>query len=166
MGDSLVNVIYMAMAILAAAMFAACGVMWLLDRDIHPIDDVMSRFRRMDPVSRVLALLAVGTGIVYGGTKPPRPEPSIEKINTIIDAVSSTSVTVHWEYLDIDPGSLQGKRVRVLVNNKKMNGWQTVFEGDAATDTSCTFAGFYIADDTKVQVQVDNAIMAVKVSFN
>ena len=47
-----------------------------------------------------------------------------------------------------------------------MNGWQTVFEGDAATDTSCTFAGFYIADDTKVQVQVDNAIMAVKVSFN
>ena len=115
----------------------------------------------------VIALLAVGIGIVHGGTKPPTPPgPSIEKINTIIDAVSSTSVTVHWEYLDIDLDLLQGKRVRVLVNNKKMNGWQTVFEGDAATDTSCTFAGFYIADDTKVQVQVDNAIMAVKVSFN
>lgn len=161
------NVLYMAMAILAAAMFAACGVLWLHEHGIRPMDEVLTRFRRMDPVSRVLALLAVGIGIVYGGTKPPTPPgPSIEKINTIIDAVSSTSVTVHWEYLDIDPDSLQGKRVRVLVNNAKMNGWQTVFEGDAATDTSCTFAGFYIADDTKVQVQVDNAIMAVKVSFN
>ena len=111
--------------------------------------------------------IAVIVATAYAGTKPPTPPgSSIEKINTIIDAVSSTSVTVHWEYLDIDPDSLQGKRVRVLVNNKKMNGWQTVFEGDAATDTSCTFAGFYIADDTKVQVQVDNAIMAVKVSFN
>lgn len=161
------NVIYMAMAILAAAMFAACGVLWLHEHGIRPVDEVLTRFRRMDPVSRVFALLAVGIGIVYGGTKPPTPPgPSIEKINTIIDAVSSTSVTVHWEYLDIDPDSLQGKRVRVLVNNAKMNGWQTVFEGDAATDTSCTFAGFYIADDTKVQVQVDNAIMAVKVSFN
>ena len=161
------NVIYMAMAILAAAMFAVCGVLWLHEHGIRPMDEVLARFRRMDPVSRVLALLAVGIGIVYGGTKPPTPPgPSIEKINTIIDAVSSTSVTVHWEYLDIDPDSLQGKRVRVLVNNEKMNGWQTVFEGDAATDTSCTFAGFYIADDTKVQVQVDNAIMAVKVSFN
>lgn len=161
------NVIYMAMAILAAAMFAVCGVLWLHENGIRPMDEVLTRFRRMDPVSRVLAILAVGIGIVYGGTKPPTPPgPSIEKINTIIDAVSSTSVTVHWEYLDIDPDSLQGKRVRVLVNNAKMNGWQTVFEGDAATDTSCTFAGFYIADDTKVQVQVDNAIMAVKVSFN
>lgn len=161
------NVLYMAMAILAAAVFAACGVLWLHEHGIRPMDEVLTRFRRMDPVSRVLALLAVGIGIVYGGTKPPTPPgPSIEKINTIIDAVSSTSVTVHWEYLDIDPDSLQGKRVRVLVNNKKMNGWQTVFEGDAATDTSCTFAGFYIADDTKVQVQVDNVIMAVKVSFN
>lgn len=161
------NVIYMAMAILAAAMFAACGVLWLHEHGIRPMDEVLTRFRRMDPVSRVLVLLAVGISIVYGGTKPPTPPgPSIEKINTIIDAVSSTSVTVHWEYLDIDPDSLQGKRVRVLVNNAKMNGWQTVFEGDAATDTSCTFAGFYIADDTKVQVQVDNAIMAVKVSFN
>ena len=161
------NVLYMAMAILAAAMFAVCGVLWLHENGIRPMDEVLTRFRRMDPVSRVLAILAVGIGIVYGGTKPPTPPgPSIEKINTIIDAVSSTSVTVHWEYLDIDPDSLQGKRVRVLVNNAKMNGWQTVFEGDAATDTSCTFAGFYIADDTKVQVQVDNAIMAVKVSFN
>ena len=161
------NAIYMAMAILAAAMFAACSVLLLHEHGIRPMDDVLTRFRRMNPVSRVLALLAVGVGIVYGGTKPPTPPgPSIEKINTIIDAVSSTSVTLHWEYLDIDPDSLQGKRVRVLVNNKKMNGWQTVFEGDAATDTSCTFAGFYIADDTKVQVQVDNAIMAVKVSFN
>ena len=161
------NVIYMAMAILAVAMFAACGVLWLYEHGIRPMDEVLTRFRRMDPVSRVLTLFAVGIGIVYGGTKPPTPPgPSIEKINTIIDAVSSTSVTVHWEYLDIDPDSLQGKRVRVLVNNAKMNGWQTVFEGDAATDTSCTFAGFYIADDTKVQVQVDNAIMAVKVSFN
>ena len=161
------NVIYMAMAVLAAAMFAACGVLWLHEHGIRPVDEVLTRFRRMDPVSRVLAILAVGIGIVYGGAKPPTPPgPSIEKINTIIDAVSSTSVTVHWEYLDIDPDSLQGKRVRVLVNNAKMNGWQTVFEGDAATDTSCTFAGFYIADDTKVQVQVDNAIMAVKVSFN
>ena len=161
------NVIYMAMAILAAAMFAACGVLWLHEHGIRPMDEVLTRFRRMDPVSRVLILLAVGISIVYGGTKPPTPPgPSIEKINTIIDAVSSTSVTVHWEYLDIDPDSLQGKRVRVLVNNAKMNGWQTVFDGDAATDTSCTFAGFYIADDTKVQVQVDNAIMAVNVSFN
>ena len=161
------NAIYITMAILVVAMYAAFGGLWLHEHGIHPIDKVLTRFRRMDPVSRVLALLAVGIGIVHGGTKPPTPPgPSIEKINTIIDAVSSTSVTVHWEYLDIDPDSLQGKRVRVLVNNKKMNGWQTVFEGDAATDTSCTFAGFYIADDTKVQVQVDNAIMAVKVSFN
>ena len=161
------NAIYITMAILVVAMYAAFGVLWLHEHGIRPMDEVLTRFRRRDPVSRVLALLAVVIGIVYGGTKPPTPPgPSIEKINTIIDAVSSTSVTVHWEYLDIDPDSLQGKRVRVLVNNAKMNGWQTVFEGDAATDTSCTFAGFYIADDTKVQVQVDNAIMAVKVSFN
>ena len=159
------NAIYITMAILVVAMYAAFGGLWLHEHGIHPIDKVLTRFRRMHPVSRVLALLAVSISIAYGGTKPPST-PSIEKINTIIDAVSSTSVTVHWEYLDIDPDSLQGKRVRVLVNNKKMNGWQTVFEGDAATDTSCTFAGFYIADDTKVQVQVDNAIMAVKVSFN
>lgn len=161
------NAIYITMAILVVAMYAAFGGLWLHEHGIHPIDKVLTQFRRMDPVSRVLALLAVSIGIIHGGTKPPTPPvPSIKKINTIIDAVSSTSVTVHWEYLDIDPDSLQGKRVRVLVNNKKMNGWQTVFEGDAATDTSCTFAGFYIADDTKVQVQVDNAIMAVKVSFN
>ena len=161
------NAIYIIMAILVVAMYAVFGVLWLHEHGIHPIDKVLTQFRRMDPVSRVLALLAVGIAIVHGGTKPPTPPgSSIEKINTIIDAVSSTSVTVHWEYLDIDSDSLQGKRVRVLVNNKKMNGWQTVFEGDAATDTSCTFAGFYIADDTKVQVQVDNAIMAVKVSFN
>ena len=161
------NAIYITMAILVVAMYAAFGGLWLHEHGIHPIDKVLTRFRRMDPVSRVLALLAVGIGIVHGGTKPPTPPgPSIEKINTIIDAVSSTSVTVHWEYLDIGLDLLQGKRVRVLVNNKNMNGWQTVFEGDAATDTSCTFAGFYIADDTKVQVQVDNAIMAVKVSFN
>ena len=159
------NAIYITMAILVVAMYAAFGVLWLHEHGIHPMDKVLTQFRRMDPVSRVIALLAVGIGIVHGGTKPP-PRPSIEKINTIIDAVSSTSATVHWEYLDIDLDSLQGKLVRVLVNNKKMNGWQTVFEGDAATDTSCTFAGFYIADDTKVQVQVDNAIMAVKVSFN
>lgn len=159
------NAIYITMAILVVAMYAAFGVLWLHEHGIRPMDKVLTQFRRMDPVSRVLALLAVSISIAYGGTKPPST-PSIEKINTIIDAVSSTSVTVHWEYLDIDPDSLQGKRVRVLVNNKKMNGWQTVFEGDAATDTSCTFAGFYIADDTKVQVQVDNAIMAVKVSFN
>lgn len=159
------NAIYITMAILVVAMYAAFGGLWLHEHGIHPIDKVLTRFRRMHPVSRVLALLAVSISIAYGGTKPPST-PSIEKINTIIDAVSSTSVTVHWEYLDIDPDSLQGKRVRVLVNNKKTNGWQTVFEGDAATDTSCTFAGFYIADDTKVQVQVDNAIMAVKVSFN
>ena len=157
------NAIYITMAILVVAMYAAFGVLWLHEHGIHPMDKVLTQFRRMDPVSRVLALLAFSIGIVHGGTKPG---PSIEKINTIIDAVSSTSVTVHWEYLDIDLDLLQGKRVRVLVNNKKMNGWQTVFEGDAATDTSCTFAGFYIADDTKVQVQVDNAIMAVKVSFN
>lgn len=161
------NAIYITMAILVVAMYAAFGGLWLHEHGIHPIDKVLTQFRRMDPVSRVLALLALSFGIIHGGTKPPTPPvPSIKKINTIIDAVSSTSVTVHWEYLDIDPDSLQGKRVRVLVNNKKMNGWQTVFEGDAATDTSCTFAGFYIADDTKVQVQVDNAIMAVKVSFN
>ena len=159
------NAIYITMAILVVAMYAAFGVLWLHEHGIRPMDKVLTQFRRMDPVFRVLALLAVSISIAYGGTKPPST-PSIEKINTIIDAVSSTSVTVHWEYLDIDPDSLQGKRVRVLVNNKKMNGWQTVFEGDAATDTSCTFAGFYIADDTKVQVQVDNAIMAVKVSFN
>ena len=159
------NAIYITMAILVVAMYAAFGVLWLHEHGIHPMDKVLTQFRRMDPVSRVIALLAVGIGIVHGGTKPP-PRPSIEKINTIIDAVSSTSATVHWEYLDIDLDLLQGKRVRVLVNNKKMNGWQTVFEGDAATDTSCTFAGFYIADDTKIQVQVDNAIMAVKVSFN
>ena len=159
------NAIYITMAILVVAMYAAFGVLWLHEHGIRPMDKVLTQFRRMDPVSRVLALLAVSISIAYGGTEPPST-PSIEKINTIIDAVSSTSVTVHWEYLDIDPDSLQGKRVRVLVNNKKMNGWQTVFEGDAATDTSCTFAGFYIADDTKVQVQVDNAIMAVKVSFN
>lgn len=159
------NAIYITMAILVVAMYVAFGVLWLHEHGIRPMDKVLTRFRRMHPVSRVLALLAVSISIAYGGTKPPST-PSIEKINTIIDAVSSTSVTVHWEYLDIDPNSLQGKRVRVLVNNKKMNGWQTVFEGDAATDTSCTFAGFYIADDTKVQVQVDNAIMAVKVSFN
>ena len=161
------NAIYIIMAILVVAMYAVFGVLWLHEHGIHPIDKVLTQFRRMDPVSRVLALLAVGIAIVHGGTKPPTPPgPSIKKINTIIDAVSSTSVTVHWEYLDIDLDLLQGKRVRVLVNNKKTNGWQTVFEGDAATDTSCTFAGFYIADDTKVQVQVDNAIMAVKVSFN
>lgn len=161
------NAIYIIMAILVVAMYAVFGVLWLHEHGIHPIDNVLTQFRRMDPVSRVLALLAVGIAIVHGGMKPPTPPaPSIEKINTIIDAVSSTSVTMHWEYLDIDPNSLQGKRVRVLVNNKKMNGWQTVFEGDAATDTSCTFSGFYIADDTKVQVQVDNTIMAVKVSFN
>ena len=159
------NAIYITMAILVVAMYAAFGVLWLHEHGIRPMDKVLTQFRRMDPVFRVLALLAVSISIAYGGTKPPST-PSIEKINTIIDAVSSTSVTVHWEYLDIDPDSLQGKLVRVLVNNKKMNGWQTVFEGDAATDTSCTFAGFYIADDTKVQVQVDNAIMAVKVSFN
>ena len=159
------NAIYITMAILVVAMYAAFGGLWLHEHGIHPIDKVLTRFRRMHPVSRVLALLAVSISIAYGGTKPPST-PSIEKINTIIDAVSSTSVTVHWEYLDIDPDSLQGKIVRVLVNNEKTNGWQTVFEGDAATDTSCTFAGFYIADDTKVQVHVDNAIMAVKVSFN
>ena len=161
------NAIYITMAILVVAMYAAFGVLWLHEHGIRPMDKVLTLFRHMDPVSRVLALLAVSIGIVHGGTKPPTPPgPSIKKINTIIDAVSSTSVTVHWEYLDIDPDSLQGKLVRVLVNNEKTNGWQTVFEGDAATDTSCTFAGFYIADDTKVQVQVDNAIMAVKVSFN
>ena len=159
------NAIYITMAILVVAMYAAFGGLWLHEHGIHPIDKVLTRFRRMHPVSRVLALLAVSITIVHGGTKPPST-PSIEKINTIIDAVSSTSVTVHWEYLDIDLDLLQGKRVRVLVNNENTNGWQTVFEGDAATDTSCTFAGFYIADDTKVQIQVDNAIMAVKVSFN
>lgn len=159
------NAIYITMAILVVAMYAAFGGLWLHEHGIHPIDKVLTRFRRMHPVSRVLTLIAVSISIAYGWQKPPSPT-SIVKINTIIDAVSSTSVTVHWEYLDIDPDSLQGKLVRVLVNNENTNGWQTVFEGDAATDTSCTFAGFYIADDTKVQIQVDNAIMAVKVSFN
>ena len=161
------NAIYITMAILVVAMYAAFGVLWLHEHGIRPIDKVLTRFRRMHPVSRVLTLISVSISIAYGGLKPPTPpDPSTEEINTIIDSVSSTSVTVHWEYLDIDPDSLQGKLVRVLVNNENTNGWQTVFEGDAATDTSCTFAGFYIADDTKVQIQVDNAIMAVKVSFN
>lgn len=160
------NMIYFLMAALAAIMFAACGVLWLRERGIHPIDDVMSRFRRLDPFSKVLVVVAFCISIVYGGTKPPTPPgPTVEKIKAIIDAVSSTSVTAHWEFTDVDVSSLHGKRVRVLVNNEKMNGWQTVFEGDAETDTSCSFDGFYIADDTKVQVKVDNAIMAVKLSI-
>ena len=43
--------------------------------------------------------------------------------------------------------------------------WVEVFEGDAETDRSCTFAGCYIVDDTEVQIVVENAVMMANISL-
>ena len=108
--------------------------------------------------------VAVVVATAYAGTKPPvTPEPSIDGIAMKIDRVWSNKVQCSWEF-EGEP-DLVGKRVTVRVHNDKMNGWLTVFEGDAETDRSCTFAGCYIVDDTEIQVVVENAVMMARMSL-
>ena len=119
----------------------------------------------LDEVAKRRHKLAFWTGVaimtVYGGTKPP--EPSVEGIAMKIDRVWSNKVQCSWQF-EGEP-ELEGKRVTVRVHNDKMNGWLTVFEGDAETDRSCTFAGCYIVDDTEVQIMVENAVMVANISL-
>ena len=108
--------------------------------------------------------VAVVVATAYAGTKPPvTPEPSIDGIAMKIDRVWSNKVQCSWEF-EGEP-DLVGKRVTVRVHNDKMNGWLTVFEGDAETDRGCTFAGCYIVDDTEIQVVVENAVMMARISL-
>lgn len=122
----------------------------------------------LEEVTKNRHKLAFWTGVAimaaYGGTKPPTPPaPSIEGIAMKIDRVWSNKVQCSWQF-EGEP-ELEGKRVTVRVRNDKMNGWLTVFEGDAETDRSCTFAGCYIVDDTQVQVMVENAVMMANISL-
>ena len=119
----------------------------------------------LEEVAKRRHKLAFWTGVaimtVYGGTKPPGP--SVEGIAMKIDRVWSNKVQCSWQF-EGEP-ELEGKRVTVRVHNDKMNGWLTVFEGDAETDRSCTFAGCYIVDDTEVQIMVENAVMVANISL-
>lgn len=108
--------------------------------------------------------VAVVVATAYAGTKlPVTPEPSIDVIAMKIDRVWSNKVQCSWEFEGEQ--ELAGKRVTVRVHNDKMNDWLTVFEGDAETDRSCTFAGCYIVDDTEVQIMVENAVMMANISL-
>lgn len=108
--------------------------------------------------------VAVVVATAYAGTKlPVTPEPSIDGIAMKIDRVWSNKVQCSWEFEGEQ--ELAGKRVTVRVHNDKMNDWLTVFEGDAETDRSCTFAGCYIVDDTEVQIMVENAVMMANISL-
>lgn len=108
--------------------------------------------------------IAVIVATAYAGKKPPTPPgPTVEGIAMKIDRVWSNKVQCSWQF-EGEP-ELEGKRVTVRVHNDKMNGWLTVFEGDAETDRSCTFAGCYIVDDTEVQIMVENAVMMANISL-
>lgn len=107
-----------------------------------------------------LVAIAVTVSRADKPTPPPQP-PAVEGIKVAINQVWSNKVKCSWT-IDGTP-TLTGKRVIVRVNNVKMNGWQTVFVGDAAEDTSCTFPGFYVDVNTAVKVEIEDALTAPRI---
>ena len=78
----------------AAVLFTAALVLWLHERGIRPVAEVMTRFRRLPIFARIVLLVFVANLIVYGSTKT----------NQVDGASSTTNAPAGGE----DPGTDSG----------------------------------------------------------
>ena len=56
-----------------AVLIPACALMWLHEKGIHPLRDLVGRFRNLNPISRLLVCAFAFVLVVHGSTKPHVP---------------------------------------------------------------------------------------------